>query len=180
MIVRSEEGAQLLWRELSSEARGLLEGKLRGLYGHAQDEAAFDNLATDKQQALLLIAGRLHHLKLWESVRRVGNVYGTNGVGMNFEAWPELVSRLRSRNDFTRLFARHRGNAGGFIERGRAHATVHFLYQENKANERLWAVHFDLYNPLFSPGGAWRHLLREKVGGLTPDWRMVRAALERQ
>lgn len=173
----SEEEGKLRWHELSDHARALLEGKLRGLYGLGTDAAAFDNLETDKQQALLLVAGRLDELRLWETVRRVENVYGTNGVGMNFEAWPELASRLRSRNDFTRRFARHKGNAGGFLERGRALATIHFLYRENRAGERRWAVHFDLYNPLFSPRGAWRHLLREKVGGLTPDWRMVRAAL---
>ena len=176
----SEEGASLRWHALAPHTRALLEGKLRGLYGLAGEEAAFDDLATDKQQALLLIAGRLSELKLWDAVRRVENVYGTNGVGMNFEAWPELASRLRSRGDFTRLFARHRGNAGGFIEKGRALANIHFLYQEKQAHERRWAVHFDLYNPLSSPKGAWRHLLHEKIGGLTPDWRMVRAALQRR
>ena len=175
-MAQSEDGEKLRWRELSDRERARLEGKLRGLYGIASEEAAFDHLATDKQQALLLVATRLDQLKLWESVRRVENVYGTGGVGMNFEAWPDLAQRLRGRKDFTRLFARHRGNAGGFLEKGRAFATLHFLYREDGV--RRWAVHFDLYNPLFSPRGAWRHLRLEKLGRLTPDWRTVRAALD--
>ncbi|HEV7842307.1 MAG TPA: hypothetical protein VGO69_01350, partial [Pyrinomonadaceae bacterium] len=76
--------ARLRWQELSDEARDALEQKLKGLYGAERDEAAFDNLVVDKQQALLLLTNRLRELALWASVRRVENVYGTGGVGMNF------------------------------------------------------------------------------------------------
>jgi hypothetical protein len=156
------------------DVRGALEGKLKGLYGNERDEDAFDNLGVDKQQALLLLSGRLRELRLWSSVRWVENVYGVGGVGMNFRAWPELLSILRRRKDFTARFARHRDNAGGFLERGRPRGSLHFLYQAGA--ERLWAVHFDLYNPWSSPLGALRHLLYEKLRGETPDWRTVGAA----
>ena len=145
----------------------------------AGDEEAFDSLALDKQQALLLIAGRLEELRLWESVRSVENIYGMGGVGMNFRAWPELRSKLRSRKDFTALFAGHPGNTGGFIERGRARASLHFLYGEEAGGLR-WAVHFDLFNPWASPFNAWRHLLHEKWRGVTPDWRAIRNSLMNQ
>jgi hypothetical protein len=163
------------WRNLPVNVRGALEGKLKGLYGVERDEEAFDNLAVDKQQALLLLTHRLGELHLWSSVRRVANVYGTGGVGMNFRAWPELLATLRRRKEFTARFARHRDNAGGFLERGRGLGSLHFLYQEGA--ERMWAVHFDLYNPWASPASAWRHLLHEKLLGEAPDWRAVRRAL---
>ena len=166
---------KLRWHELHAPVRAELERKLVGLYGARSPREAFDNLEYEKQQALVLLARRLCELGLWETVRRVENVYGVGGVGMNFRAWPELVSKLRRRKDFTRLFARHSDNSGGFLERKRARASLHFLYQDG--SERLWAVHFDLYNPWSSPGDAWRHLLYEKIRGVTPDWRMIRGAL---
>lgn len=167
---------RLRWAELSDEARDALERKLKGLYGGESDAAAFDNLAVDKQQALLLLSNRLSELALWPSVRLVENVYGTGGVGMNFRAWPELATRLQSRKDFTTVFAAHRDNAAGFLERGRPQASLHFLYQDK--GERLWSVHFDLYNLWSSPANALRHLVHEKIRGATPDWRTVRALLQ--
>jgi hypothetical protein len=152
-----------------------LEGKLKGLYEAARDEEAFDNLALDKQQALMLLMHRLQELGLWRYVRRVENVYGVGGVGMNFSAWPELASALRSRKDFTTRFARHRDNQGGFVELGRATASLHFLYVDR--GDRRWAVHFDLYNPWSSPASAFRHLFYEKLKGVCPDWRAIRKAL---
>lgn len=168
---------KLRWRGLSCEVRDALERKIRGLYGAASVEAAFDNLAVDKQQALLLLMRRFCQLSLWEAVRRVENVYGEGGVGMNFIAWPVLLSELRRRRDFTSRFAAHRSNAAGFMERGRARGSLHFLYQA-EGERKSWAVHFDLYNPWSSPLNAWRHLLHEKMQGVTPDWRAVRAALQ--
>lgn len=168
----------LRWRELSDEVRDALGPGIKGLYDAASTEAAFDNLTVDKQQALLLLLGRLRELSLWQSVRRVENVYGEGGVGMNFTAWPDLLSELKRRKDFTSRFASHRDCAGGFIEKGRARGALHFLYQV-EGGRTSWAVHFDLYNPWSSPLNAWRHLLYEKVRGVTPDWRVVRAALQR-
>lgn len=167
---------RLRWQELSDEARDALERKLEGLYGAGSDQAAFDNLAVDKQQALLILTNRLRQLALWDSVRLVENVYGTGGVGMNFLAWPELAAKLQSRKDFTTVFAAHRDNAGGFLERRRPRASLHFLYQSG--GERRWAVHFDLYNPWSSPANALRHLVHEKIRGETPDWRTVRSLLQ--
>lgn len=157
------------------DVREALERKLEGLYEAVGDEEAFDNLEAEKQQALLLLARRMRELKLWDSVRRVENVYGTGGVGMNFRAWPVLAAELRRRKDFTARFARHRDNDGGFLERGRASALLHFLYRDE--GERRWAVHFDLYNPWSSMQSAWRHLFYEKLRGIAPDWRAIRTAL---
>ncbi|HKS27949.1 MAG TPA: hypothetical protein VJS44_09025 [Pyrinomonadaceae bacterium] len=167
------------WRKLSDELREELQGKLQGLYGGASSEAAFDNLTIDKQQALVLFARRLDELALWPLVRRVENVYGEGGVGMNFTAWPALASELQRRKDFTARFASHRDNDGGFIELGRGAASLHFLYQGTGA-QRRWGVHFDLYNPWASPASAWRHLLREKIGSERPDWRVVRTVFRRE
>lgn len=166
---------RLLWDGLTDEAREALSGKLKGMYGAPGDREAFDNLALDKQQALLLLAHRLSELDLWRTVRRVENVYGKGGVGMNFSAWPELTYRLCSRVDFTTRFARHKDNHGGFLERKRRLASLHFLYVDDGG--RRWAAHFDLYNPWASPMNALRHLFYEKLRGVTPDWRAVRSAL---
>lgn len=164
------------WQELTEETRSTLARKLEGLYAHERDESAFDSLAEDKQQALLILQARMQELGLWEAVRRVENVYGAGGVGMNFKAWPFLLSMLRARGDFTSLFAKHKGNTGGFLERGRPRASLHFLYVDTE-EARRWAVHFDLYNPWASPAGAWRHLLHEKLRGETPDWQTIQASL---
>ena len=168
----------LRWLMLSPQTKERLGRKLRGMYGATTDEAAFDSLGVDKQQALLLLAHRLEELGLWDSIRSVENVYGEGGVGMNFRAWPELAYRLQRRKDFTRLFAAHKDNDGGFLERARARASLHFLYTDEE--ERQWAVHFDLYNPWASPVNAWRHLLHEKIKGVTPDWRIVRAVFRQE
>ncbi len=114
-------------------------------------------------------------MKLWHVVRSVENVYGEGGVGMNFAAWPVILSTLRRRPDFTRLFANHRNTAGGFYERRRATAVLHFLYVEGAT--RSWAVHFDLHSLVYSPISAWRHVRYEALGGVTPDWRMIGESL---
>ena len=165
----------MLWRNLRDETRLLLARKLEGLYGRERDEAAFDFLTEDKQEALLLLLNRLKELELWEAVRRIDNVYGLGGVGMSFTAWPQLLSMLRRREDFSKLFAGHSDNAGGFLERGRLRASLHFLYTDKSA--RNWGVHFDLYNPWASPLNAWRHLWQEKIRGATPDWKVIKKAL---
>ncbi len=165
----------MLWQELTAETRLILARKLEGLYGQERDEAAFDYLVEDKQQALLILMRRLQQLDLWEAVHRIENVYGIGGVGMSFKAWPQLLGQLRGRGDFTTLFANHPGNTGGFLERGRTRASLHFLYIDGDV--RKWAVHFDLYNPWASPLNAWRHLLHEKIRGETPGWKAISEAL---
>ncbi|HEY0079038.1 MAG TPA: hypothetical protein VGB73_10360 [Pyrinomonadaceae bacterium] len=167
------------WRELSPEIRAALARKLDGLYGAECDERAFDGLAVDKQQALLIFARRMERLKLWGAVERVENVYGTGGVGMNFRARPLLASVLRLREDFSALWAAHAGTSGGFRERRRARATLHFLYTGDEPR-RVWTVHFDLYNPLASLVGAWRHFYHESLRSSTPDWRAIAAAFDRE
>jgi hypothetical protein len=171
----TESVERLSWRELPLDERDALARRLIDLYGAHDDEEAFDALAVDKQQALLLLMQRMRDLSLWDSVRRVSNVYGEGGVGMNFHARRELLAELRARKDFTKRLARHRENEGGFLERGTAKASLHFLYQVR--DEMLWAVHFDLYNVWSSPMGALRHLVYEKLGGRKPDWREIRAAI---
>lgn len=167
---------RLSWRELKIETRAALEGKLRGLYGASGDESAFDGLTVEKQQALLILVRRWRELELWETVRRVLNVYGEGGVGMNFAAWPLLRSTLDRRDDFTRRFAAHTNTSGGFVEREQSRGALHILYVDDR-EERHWAAHFDLYNPWSSPLNAWRHLWHEKLGRETPDWRTIRNAL---
>lgn len=183
MARRAQEvEARLGWRELDAETRASLQGKLAGLYGHERDESAFDSLAVDKQQALLILMRRFAELKLWDTVRRVENVYGEGGTGMNFAAWPLLESTLRRRDDFTAWFATHGDTTGGFLERGRTRAALHLLYvddagRQQQPEQRRWAAHFDLYNPWASPVNAWRHLLHEKLRHETPGWRVIKSAL---
>jgi hypothetical protein len=166
---------KLRWRELPPSTRDALYRKLEGLYDNARDEDAFDSLAVDKQRALLILARRFIELDLWTIVRRVGNVYGEGGVGMDFKAWPLLHSTLSRRRDFTSRFANHGNTTGGFIERGVGRASLHVLYVDN--GERRWAAHFDMYNPWASPANAWRHLVIEKLRGYTPDWRAIGASI---
>jgi hypothetical protein len=168
--------APLQWRELSDETRWALDQRLLGLYGRETDESAFDALSVDKQQALLILLRRFGELSLWQTVRRVENVYGMGGVGMNFSVWPFVKSTLERRSDFTTWFARHRDTTGGWIERGVGRASLHVLYVE-AGGERKWAAHFDLYNPWASPMNAWRHLLNEKFRHYTPDWRAISSSL---
>ena len=166
----------LAWPELSGETRELLRGKLAGLWGAGSDAAAFDSWPLDKQQALLLLLKRMQAKQLWHLVKRITNVYGEGGVGIEFEAWPMIESTLSRRDDFTRRFANHKDTAGGFYEKQRAAAVLHFLYQEGEP--RTWYVHFDLYSPVHSPGSAWRHLRHEFIGKLTPDWRVIAKLLD--
>jgi hypothetical protein len=166
----------LRWRELSTDTRFALDQRLIGLYDRQTDESAFDALAPDKQQALLILLRRFRELKLWGTVRRVENVYGMGGVGMNFAVWPFIKSTLERRPDFTSWFARHRDTTGGWIERGVGRASLHVLYVERE-KKRNWAAHFDLYNPWASPANAWRHLLEEKLRHYTPDWRAISSSL---
>ncbi len=166
----------LSWQELSADTRLALAGRLVGLYERPTDESAFDALALDKQQALLILSRRFRELKLWEAVRRIGNVYGEGGVGMNFTVWPVIKSTLEGREGFTSWFARHRNTDGGWIERGVGRASLHVLYVD-EGTERKWAANFDLYNPWASPMNAWRHLLHEKFRHYTPDWRAISSSL---
>ena len=83
--------APLLWKDLAADVRDAIAGKLTGLWGAVSDEAAFDNFAIDKQQALLIIASRMRAKELWHVVNKIDNVYGEGGVGC-FSAW-----RLSSR-----------------------------------------------------------------------------------
>ena len=170
-------GSLLRWRELKDETREALERKLEGLYEAERDEDAFDALAIDKQQALLILTRRFEELGLWDSVRRVQNVYGLGGVGMNFDAWPTLRSRLEGHERFTARFAKHGNTTGGFLERGGARAGLHLLYVDE--DRRRWAAHFDLYNPWSSPLNAWRHFWHEKLRGSTPDWRTIKEIMDR-
>ncbi len=167
----SSGASRLRWRRLPVEMRRALEHRLEGLYGHRQDEAAFDSLQVDKQQSLLLVARRFQELGLWGDVRRVENVYGLGGVGMDFAARPALKTKLSRDKNFTTRFAGHHNTSGGFIERRRRRASLHILFVEN--GECRWAAHFDLYNPLAWPLNTWRHLLYEKICGITPDWRAI-------
>lgn len=162
---------QLRWRELPAMTREALTGKLVGLWGAVSDEAAFDSLAQDKQRALLLILRRMKDKELWHLVRSIDNVYGESGVGMGFAAWPFIQSTLSRRSDFTRRFANHKDTSGGFYEKGRPDAVLHFLFQEG--SPRKWFVHFDLHSPVHSIGSAVRHLRYEFLGKVCPDWKMI-------
>ena len=165
-----------VWAELSLATRELLTGKLAGLWGATTDAEAFDSWALDKKQALLLLLNRMQTKGLWHLVKRVTNVYGEGGVGLQFDAWPMIESTLSRRRDFTRLFANHRDTSGGFYEKQRGSAVLHFLFQEGEP--RTWYVHFDLYSPVHSPGSALRHLRHEMLGKVKPDWRMIAKSLD--
>src|SRR5690242_19928256 len=159
------------WSTLPNETRELLRGKLAGLWGAATDAEAFDSWPLDKKQALLLLLDRLHAKDLWDLVKRVTNVYGEGGVGIEFEAWPRIKSTLSGHADFTRRFANHPDTNGGFYENDRGTAALHFLFQEGEA--RRWYVHFDLYSPVHSPASVWRHLRHEYLGKTKADWRTI-------
>ena len=98
------------------------------------------------------------------------------GVGMDFSAWPVVKSTLSRRKDFTRVMANHKNTTGGFFEKGRSDAVLHFLYTDGET--RTWSLHFDLYSPVHSPGSIVRHLRHEFLGGLVPEWRMIQERLE--
>src|SRR5205814_6853012 len=124
------------WAELSPSNRSLLHGKLSGLYGVSTDEDAFNRLPVDKRQALLLLQRRLIQVGLWEFVDRIVNVYVVGGVGMYFSAGGDLESEIEARENFTRRFARHRDNSGGFLEKRRSRASLHFLYIDGPQEAR--------------------------------------------
>ena len=168
----------LLWGDLSKDSRELLTGKLAGLWGAATDQEAFEALAIDKQQALILLLVRIHDKALWHLIRKITNVYGEGGVGLQFLAWPIIESTLDRRKDFTRRFATHKDTSGGFYEKDRPLAVLHFLFQEG--DPRTWYVHFDLHSPVHSLGSAYKHLRHEFLGKVTPDWRMISRCLDSQ
>src|SRR5690242_5627105 len=166
-----------VWATLPPATRALLRGKLAGLWDAPTDEAAFDSWPLDKKQALLLLFDRLCAKGLWNLVKRVKNVYGEGGVGLEFEAWPKIKSTLSKRRDFTSRFANHKDTSGGFYEKDRETAVLHFLFAEGEP--RRWYVHFDLYSPVHSLRSAWQHLRHEYLGQLKPDWRLIAKHLNR-
>jgi hypothetical protein len=172
----SSASHQLRWYELPAESREALTGKLVGLWGAVSDEAAFDSLAEDKQQALALILRRMQAKDLWHLVRSIDNVYGESGVGIAFTAWPFIQSTLSRRKDFTRRFANHKDTSGGFYEKGRPGAVLHFLFQEGR--QRKWYVHFDLHSPVHSFGSVVKHLRFEFLGKSCPDWKSIKRTLK--
>ncbi len=153
-------------------------GKLEGLYGWGDDEQVYAALPLDKRAALLLIATRLIQKDLWRAVGSIVNVYGMGGVGLYFGAVTDLESELKARNDFTSRFARHRDNSGGFLERNRRRASLHFLYIDQPDAEREWHVHLDLYGPMGSLLSTSTHLLHERWRKFRPDWRMMKEFVE--
>lgn len=154
--------------------RARFYGRLSGLYGVQGDEQVFSALPRDKQESLALLSTRLVQLELWQDVLRIVNVYGQGGVGMYFSAVPDLESELLARSDFTRKFARHRDNSGGFIEKGPRRASLHFLYIDTGSGEREWHVHLDLYGPMGSPLSSALHLYYERWLRFRPDWRIMK------
>ena len=153
-------------------------GKLEGLYGWGTDQQVYAALPRDKRAALLLVARRLLEKNLWNAVGRIVNVYGVGGVGLYFGALIDLESELKTRRDFTRRFARHRDNSGGFLERNRRHASLHFLYIDQPDAEREWHVHLDLYGPMGSFLSTSKHLLHERWRKFRPDWQMMKEFVE--
>ncbi|HEX8634320.1 MAG TPA: hypothetical protein VF703_09245 [Pyrinomonadaceae bacterium] len=169
------DAAKLRWNDLPETLRADLVRKLEGLYGHADGATAFDALAADKQQALLLFADRLRELNLWREIESVENIYGVGGVGMNFRARRGLGRALAAHGRFTSRFAAHADCAEGFFERGRARAALHLLRM--KGDAARWSVHFDLHAPTATPFSALRHFWSEKVRGEMPDWEAIKSAL---
>lgn len=175
-VEHSLDASRLRWRDLSDQRRDDLTGKLSGLWDTIGDEDVFNSLSVDKQQALLLILSRLRAKSLWQVVRRITDLYGEGGVGIEFTAWPMIESMLSRRGDFTRLLANHKDTSGGFYEKGREEAVLHFLCLETRS--RKWSVHFDLYSPVNSPSSALRHFRHEFLGKVRPDWRMIHERLK--
>jgi len=169
------DAGRLRWSDLPVETRELLSGRLAGLWQSPTDAAAFDSWPTDKQQAMLLILGRLRTKGLWHLVRQITNVYGEGGVGIGFLAWPLIEATLSRRKDFTRRFANHKNTSAGFYETGRGDVVLHFLFAEG--DPRQWSVHFDRYSPVYSPLSVFKHLRHEFVGGFKPDWQTIAKCL---
>lgn len=177
MNLKAAELPRLLrWDELPPETRQKFRGKLKGLWDAPDDERAFNDLSLDKQRALMLLERHLSNKDLWQAIRQIQNVYGNGGVGLDFEAWPYLESTLSQRKDFTRLFAKRKSVEGGFYERGRRRAVLHFLY--HAGTPRRWHVHFDLYSPVSSPVNFLKHLRHEHFGKLRPDWQLIQDHFE--
>jgi hypothetical protein len=172
------EAGPILWHDIPADTREDLTGRLCGLWGAANDEAAFNSFALDKQQALLIMLNRLREKRLWQVIKKIDNVYGEGGVGMQFSARPFILSTLSGRKDFTRFFANHKYMTCGFYEKGRSDAVLHFLYVEGQTQK--WYVHFDLYSPVYSLVSLLKHVRYEFVGKLTPDWRMIQKLLKAQ
>jgi hypothetical protein len=162
------------WAELPESIRCSLQGKLAGLYGYGEDEAAFAAAAQDKREALVLLMRRLVGLDLWKHVGKIVNVYGQGGVGMYFSATPYFYSALRRRSDFSQKFARHGDNSGGFLEKNRRRASLHFLYIDNDSGARDWHVHLDFYGPRGSFFSTTQHLYHERWRKFTPDWQIMK------
>ncbi len=162
------------WADLSEERREHYGNKLSGLYGHEGDEAAYNALTRDKQEALDLLCDRLVSVELWGHVGQIVNVYGRGGVGMYFSAVSDLESDLGGRRQFTRAFARHLDNTGGFLEKGRRHGALHFLYIDPTGGEREWHVHLDLYGGWGSIVTAIQHLYYERWRKFRPDWKIMK------
>ena len=167
----SAANSTMQWRALPDDVRQEFSGKLAGLWGAPTDEVAFDCLAQDKQQALLLLFQSMQPKGLWRLIKSIDNVYGEGGVGISFEAWPSIKSTLEERKDFTQLFANHSDTTGGFYEKGRPDAVLHFLYQDG--NPPKWYVHFDLYSPVYSLKSAAKHFWHEFFRKVTPDCKMI-------
>jgi hypothetical protein len=172
--VKSTNPVPRTWAELPDSIRKLLEGKLSGLYGCDGDEAVFTGVPQDKREALVLLMRRLVGVDLWKSVGKIVNVYGMGGVGMYFDATSDLESELASRRNFTRKFARHRDNSGGFIEKQRRRASLHFLYIDESSRDRDWHVHLDLYGPMGSLVSTAQHLYYERWQRFRPDWQIMK------
>lgn len=168
----ANEVSIISWHKLSFDVREALSRRLVGLYGAATDELAFDALSEDKQEALLLLLRRMREKRVWHVVRRVQNVYGLHGVGLSFSAWPLIESTLDAHDAFTRRFANHKDCSGGFYEKGRPRAVLHFLYQNGEP--RKWYVHFDLFSPVYSPRSAASHLHHEVLRKFRPDWKTIK------
>ena len=176
-VESSAEVQHLVWSELAADLREAFNGKLIGLWDATTDEAAFNALSVDKQQALLLILVRLQEKELWYLIKSISNVYGEGGVGIEFSSGPQLESTLSRHSDFTRRWANHRDTSGGFYEKSRKSAVLHFLYVN--ATPRRWYVHFDLYSPVHSAASVFKHVRHEFIRKATPDWRMIKKALAR-
>lgn len=172
----SSPNTLLRWSELPAKTREAFTGKLVGLWGAVSDEAAFDSLSEDKQQALLLILIRVQAKDLWHLIKSIENVYGESGVGIAFAGLPSIQSTLAGRKDFTSRFANHKDTSGGFYEKGRPDAVLHFLFQEG--TPRKWYVHFDLHSPVHSVGSCVRHIRYEFLGKICPDWKMIKQCLK--
>ena len=168
--------ANLSWAQLTPAARQALCGKLEGLYGQTTAADAFTSLATDKQQALLLLWQRFAEFDLWPHVRRIENAYGLGGVGMNFAAWPSFSEILRWHPRFTARLAKRRNTDGGFRELRVCQGGLHLLYNGH-GEARRWDAHFDRYNPLFSVGNTARHIWHEVLHSRAPDWTTVQGYL---